>query len=233
MLTNRSQEKELMDLGPDFYTKAEYEQCLKKLFKINKLFGIFNHTVKLLKQFPGNASVTDVGCGGGLFLLHLSKYYPHMHMVGIDVSEEAIKLAQRELLQWKSIHQNSNVDFQLQEEMDLKLSKNSRDIILLNLVCHHLEDEELIQFLKKAVDSVRIGLIINDLHRSKIAYWFYKLLSPMIFRNKLITHDGLISIQRSFTQQELHYLLRRADISNYQLKWCFPFRWSILVWKNN
>ncbi|MCL9684828.1 methyltransferase domain-containing protein [Legionella maioricensis] len=233
MLTNRSQEKELMDLGPAFYTKEEYEQCLKKLFKINKISGIFKHTVKLLKQFPANVSITDVGCGGGLFLLHLSKYYPHMHLLGIDVSDEAIKLAQQELHQWKSIHQNTNVAFQLQDEMELKLSKNSRDVILLNLVCHHLEDEELILFLKKAVDSVRIGLIINDLHRSKIAYWFYKLLSPVLFRNRLITHDGLVSIQRSFTQQELHYLLRRADISNYQLKWCFPFRWSIIVWKNN
>ncbi|CEG56174.1 methyltransferase domain-containing protein [Legionella fallonii] len=231
MLTNRSAEKELMDLGGDFYTQEEYEQCLKQLFKINKITGIFGHTVKLLKKFPKNSSISDVGCGGGLFLLHLSKYYPDMEMLGMDISKEAIVIAKNELEQWKKGNETINVRFALQEGNELGLSPDSSDVILLNLVCHHLEDEELITFLKKAVKSVRVGLIINDLHRNKVAYWAYKLLCPLFFRNRLIRNDGLVSIERSFTRQELAYLLRRADIYNYQIKWCFPFRWSVVVWK--
>lgn len=231
MLTNRSQKKELMDLGEDFYTKEEYEQCLKQLFKINKMTGIFGHTVKLLKSFPKNVSITDVGCGGGLFLLHLSQYYPDMQMIGMDISKEAIIVAKNELQQWRRGNQTVNVRFELQQGEELGLTRDSSDVILLNLVCHHLSDEELIAFLKKAVESVRVGLIINDLHRNRLAYWFYKLLCPLFFRNRLIRYDGLLSIQRSFTRAELEYLLRRADIVNYQVKWCFPFRWSVVVWK--
>jgi 2-polyprenyl-3-methyl-5-hydroxy-6-metoxy-1,4-benzoquinol methylase len=232
MLTKRSEEKELLDLGPNFYTQEEYTQCLKILFKINKMLGIFNHTVKLLKQFPPNASLVDIGCGGGLFLLNLSKHYPDMNLLGIDIAEEAITLAQKEQQTWKKTNPDIRVSFQLQQQTELPLAPNSVDIILLTLVCHHLEDAILIAFLKTALKATRQGLIINDLQRHRIAYWSYKLLSPVLFKNRLITHDGLISIQRSFTRQELHTLFQHADIKNYKIRWCFPFRWSITIWKN-
>lgn len=231
MVTKRSKEKELMDLGPDFYTPEEYKQCLKILFKINKLLGFFKQTVKLLKYFPQDIVLADVGCGGGLFLLHLNKYYPKMQMLGVDISEEAIKVAQNELDDWQQKNGSINVAFQLQQQPELEITPQSVDIILLTLVCHHLEDEELIEFLKKVNNTVRKAFIINDLHRNLLAYWLYKMSSTLLFRNRLITHDGLISIQRSFTRKELHYLLKQANIKNYQIKWHFPFRWSILVLK--
>ena len=231
MLPHRSQEKELLDLGSEYYTKEEYAHCLQQLFKINQISGIFNHTVKLLKQFPNNISLADIGCGGGLFLLHLSKKYPEMQLLGIDISEEAIQLAQNELELWNKNNLNPKVTFQLQQAEEFKLTKESIDIILLTFVCHHFEDKDLIEFLKKAVNAMRTALIINDLHRNTIAYWFYKIFSPILFKNRLITHDGLISIRRSFTRKELHSLLQKADINNYKIKWCFPFRWSVIVWK--
>ena len=232
MVAKRSQEKEILDLGPDFYTQEEYTQCLKILFQINKMLGIFNHTVKLLKPFPANASLVDVGCGGGLFLLNLSKHYPEMSLLGIDISAEAIKLAQNECRTWKKTNPDLRVSCQLQQQEELALSPGSVDIILLTLVCHHLEDAILIAFLKTALKAARSALIINDLQRHPLAYWFYKRLSPFLFKNRLITHDGLISIQRSFTRKELHNLLQQADIKNYKISWCFPFRWSVIAWKN-
>lgn len=231
MFTTRSQEKELMDLGSSFYTKEEYEQCSKQLFKINQLLGVFNHTIQLLKQVPSNSSITDVGCGGGLFLLHLSQYYPEMLMEGIDISKDAITLAQNELQRWKNNNLATHVNFNLQIHHELDFAPDSRDIILLNLVCHHIEDDALSIFLQKALASVRVGLIINDLQRSRISYWFYKICCPLFFKNRLIRHDGLVSIQRSFTRKELHYFLKQAHINHYQIKWCFPFRWSVMVWK--
>lgn len=231
MLTKRSQEKELLDLGSDFYTKEEYEHCLKQLFKINKMMGIFKHTVKLLKQFPDKVSLADVGCGGGLFLLHLSKKFPKMQLSGIDISEQAINLAQNELKDWSQNQSKPNVAFQLQQVDEFKLSEESVDIILLTLVCHHFEDDALIPFLQKTINAVRKALIINDLHRSSIAYWFYKLMSPILFKNRLITHDGLISIQRGFTRKELDSILQQAGIANYKIKWRFPFLWNVVVWK--
>ncbi|HHF7376076.1 methyltransferase [Legionella bozemanae] len=225
----RSKEKEIIDLGQDFYTPQEYSHSLKKLFKINRLMGIFKRTVNVLQQFPSDSVLTDVGCGGGLFLLNLSKYYPKMRMLGLDISTEAIKLAEKEVLEWQLKNGNTLVEFQLQLQPELEIKENI-DIILLNLVCHHLDDEELVSLLIKAHETTHKAMIINDLHRNFIAYWLYKMISPL-FRNRLITHDGLLSIQKSFTRKELEFLLQQARIKNYQIKWRFPFWWSILILK--
>lgn len=231
MFTQRSQEKELLDLGPEYYSHDEYIQCLKKLFRINQFLGFFRSTVKALKSFSNESTLLDVGCGGGLFLLHLSKFFPHMRMLGTDISAAAIKDAEQSLQIWQKKNPHIRVSFQFQKQAQLDLAKNSFDIILATLVCHHLSDEELIDFLRQAYSSAGKAVIINDLHRHRIAHWFYGYMSPLLFRNRLITHDGLISIRRGFTRVEWQSLLRQAGIQNYQLKWCFPFRWQLILRK--
>lgn len=232
MLTQRSQKKELLDLGPDYYSAEEYEHCLKMLFKVNKVFGFFGSTMRLLRRFSNDFSLLDVGCGGGLFLLHLSHYFPATQLMGTDISFEAIQIAQKELHLWqKKAKVNINVDFQWQQQATFSLSSNSIDIILATMVCHHLSDKELIDFLQQATLAARKAVIINDLQRHSIAQWLYAMISPVLFRNRLITHDGLISISRGFTRAEWKLLLHHANIKNYKIKWCFPFRWMIVISK--
>lgn len=224
MFAHRSSEKELIDLGPDYYTQEEYADCMKKLFWVNKLLGFFHSTVRMIKKIPTAKTLVDIGCGDGLFLLNLSKHHPQLTCQGLDICPEAIRLAQTHLT-------NSSITFRLQPTQQLTLPENSFDILLLTLVCHHLSDEELIPFLKAAFFAARQVVVINDLHRHFLAYWFYKLLSPLLFRNRLITHDGLVSIKRGFIKSEWQILLKKAGIQRYQIKWCFPFRWRVLLWK--
>jgi 2-polyprenyl-3-methyl-5-hydroxy-6-metoxy-1,4-benzoquinol methylase len=228
----RSYQVEIMDLGEQYYSQQEYEECLKILFKINKFMGIFNDTLKILKKFPANSTVLDIGCGGGLFLLHLNNHFPKMKCVGMDISESGIKLARKELGAWREKNPDINIEFHLQEQKELNLPQDSVDLILTTLVCHHIQDKDLIVFFKNAVNAAKKGVIINDLQRSRIAYWFYWCFASLLFHNRLITHDGLVSIKRSFTRKELHHLLKQADINHYQIKWRFPFRWSVFLWKH-
>jgi len=228
----RSYQVEIMDLGEQYYSPQEYEECLKILFKINKLMGIFSDTLKILKKFPPNSTVLDIGCGGGLFLLHLNTHFPEMKCIGMDISESGVKLAQKELETWRKKNPDINIEFHLQKQKELNLPQNSVDLILTTLVCHHIQDKDLIVFLKNAVNAAKKGVIINDLQRSRIAYWFYWCFASLLFHNRLITHDGLVSIERSFTRKELHHLLQQAGINHYQIKWRFPFRWRVFLWKN-
>lgn len=231
MLKKRSQEKELIDLGPEYYTHDEYVQCLKKLFFINKFLGFFRSTVNILKKFPQHATLLDVGCGGGLFILNLSQSFPNMKMHGIDISQKAIEDAQQSLHTWKKSNPSLNVYFQLQQQNQLDITKNSFDIILVTLVCHHIEDDDLVIFLRQLHFVAKQAVIINDLHRHQLSYIFYKLLCPLFFKNRLIIHDGLISIRRGFIRSEWKLLLQKAGINTYELKWRFPFRWQLILRK--
>ncbi|CEK12241.1 methyltransferase [Legionella hackeliae] len=229
-MIKRSQEKELIDLGPDFYNQAEYKDCLKKLFQVNKVLGIFRSTRKLLKRHPKQATLLDIGCGGGLFLLNLSQHFPEMRMLGIDINEEAIVDAQKALKEWQTKNPSSHLSFQT-EHFEYSISNNNFDILLATLLCHHLSDEELVLFLQQSYNHAKQVVIINDLHRHWLAYWLYAFISPWLFRNRLITHDGLISIKRGFTRAEWKTLLAKANIANYHLKWCWPFRWQLILRK--
>jgi 2-polyprenyl-3-methyl-5-hydroxy-6-metoxy-1,4-benzoquinol methylase len=231
MLRTRSQEKEFLDLGPAYYTHDEYIQCLKKLFRINKLFGFFRSTVKILGQFSNASTLLDIGCGGGLFILNLSKIFPHMQMLGIDISETAINAAQQSLQTWQKKNSHIRVSFRCQELGQPVIPKNKFDIILATLVFHHLNDNELVDFLRQTYMAAGKAVIINDLHRHPLAHWLYRLTSPWLFRNRLITHDGLISIRRGFKREEWQQLLQQAGIRNYQLEWRFPFRWCLILRK--
>lgn len=231
MLRERSQEKELIDLSNEYFTEEEYIDCLKKLFLVNQLLGFLRSTIKTLQLLPNATSLLDVGCGGGMFILHLSKYFPDIKMTGIDISPSAINDAEKSRQQWLNKNPDLNVVFHLQEKPQLYYAENSFDIIITTLVCHHLSDDELVEFLKQMHSVAKNAVIIHDLHRHIIAHWFYKLTS-CIFRNRLITHDGLISIRRGFIRNEWLLLLKKAGIQHYQLKWCFPFRWQLILLKD-
>ena len=229
MFRSRSSENEILDLGPEHYTPAEFKHCQKMLFRVNQLLGYFHGTVKLLKKLPVTASVLDVGCGAGLFILHLSRRFPNMKFHGVDISAEAIDMAIQEKSEFSSDTQH--VSFERLSKPVLNYQENSMDVILDNMVCHHMSDEEIVLFFQQAEHIAKNKIIINDLHRHSIAYWFYNIFSPILFRDRLITHDGLISIRRGFIRKELKALLDQANIRYYQIKWCFPFRWRVIIWK--
>lgn len=228
MLTQRSQEKEILDLGPGFFSREEYSDCLKKLFKINQVLGIFRDTMRLVKKFSEASFVADIGCGGGLFLLNLSQYFPKIRMLGIDISADAIQEADATLAKWKQNFPETRVAFQLQDLAALAHENANIDILVSSLVCHHLSDEELVEFLKQAKQIAKQAVIIHDLHRHRLAELLYRLISPLLFQNRLITHDGLISIRRGFKYKEWLEIFKKAEISAYKISWRFPFRWQIV-----
>ena len=148
---------------------------------LTNFLAILYSTVRILKSLPKKTSLLDIGCGGGLFLLHLSQYFPTMQFEGADISPAAINLANKDLVTWRNKHRTDNVSFHLQDQSSLELTENSVDVILTTLVCHHLSDDELIAFLKNifkhrvewSLSMICIGI--------SWAEWLFSFLSPLLF----------------------------------------------------
>lgn len=208
----RSIEKELLDTGE--YEREEYQDCLKKLFFINRLFGFYKDTVSFLKKVPCS-SLMDVGCGDGRFVLALKKRFSHIAMTGVEIAEEPL-----------SCTPQGDVTFSVRSRYD----EESVDIIITTLVCHHLDDHELVDFLKTLHRACKKAVVINDLHRHLVSLWLFTLISPL-FNNRLIRYDGPLSIQKGFRKQEWRKVLEEANIKNFEIRWRFPFRWQVILWK--
>jgi 2-polyprenyl-3-methyl-5-hydroxy-6-metoxy-1,4-benzoquinol methylase len=230
MISQRSHEPEWMDLGPSHYTTIEYHDCLYQLGRIGRLLGGDNATFKALKRLKIQpSSFLDVGCGGGLFTMRLAKAYPKAEVVGIDISQEAITFAQEHL----KLHQPplTNVSFYVPPKPQLDDFSQESDIVMATLVCHHLSDQEFISFLQQACRIAKQAVILNDLHRHPLASLGFAALVPLFFRKRLTLHDGLLSIQRSFTSQELWSYLEAAGIDkrHCSVTWHWAFRWIITI----
>lgn len=224
----RSHQKELIDQGAAYYTESEYFDCLKHLGKIGRFLGGNRATLSAFKQLKKPpTSILEVGCGGGDFTRILAHTYPKSHVVGIDFSEPAITYAKQQPANKKFPH----LVFEVPPTLELNIPEKTVDVITATLVCHHMSEEELIEFLKRAKSSANHAIIINDLHRSHLAYGCFHLISRFFFPNRLIIHDGLLSIQRGFTKKEWVYYLEKAGFQKkqYQIKWKWAFRWIILI----
>lgn len=226
-IKERSYEPELLDLGPSYYTKEEYEDCLHQLDRIGRYLGGNKATLKILHKLPKPHSILDVGCGGGHFTIELAKQFPEAQVVGIDISNEAITFARKKL-------QNANIEnilFEVPSSNQLLYSPNSFDIVTSTLVCHHLNDDQLIDFLKKSYHIASKTMIINDLHRHWLAYLSFALIAKPAFCNRLIFHDGLLSIKRAFKKQEWIDYLKAAEIpiEHCSITWHWAFRWVLRI----
>lgn len=228
-MKERSNEQELIDIGPTQYSLEEYEECLKQLGRIGKFLGgdrATFHAIDRMIQPP--QTILDVGCGGGAFTMELAKRYPQARVTGMDISEQAISYANKQLANQPAL---TNLSFQLADKPTLDYSPHQFDLVTATLVCHHLTDEELITFLRQSVHVAKSAVILNDLHRHPMASAGFAIIAPLLFRNRLIWHDGLLSIKRSFKRSDWMRYLKAADIDpkRVSLTWHWPFRWIFSI----
>ncbi len=220
-MKQRSNELELIDKGNAYYVHEEYTECLYQMGRIGLLLGGDRATMQVITQYAKQPlSILDVGCGGGALADRLAKIFPRVHITGIDTSLEAISYAQR--------YASDRVVFEHRTNPVLKEPEKSYDIVMATLVCHHLSDEQIIDFLKRAARVARKAVIINDLHRHWLAYISFQVIAPLLFPNRLIKHDGLLSIKRSFVRSELQSLLDCAGLKG-TVSWYPLFRWLVKV----
>ena len=229
--TYRSNAMELMD---DFSMKGELlRDTLDKLGKINKWLG-GNHVTldglrQLLKNQPKDKAYTivDLGCGHGDILRLIAdfgrKKNYSFNLIGIDANQDAIDYA---------VELSENYDELTFKRLDVfsqEFQNLEYDIVLSTLFLHHLNQDEIHALLKTTVSKAKVGLVINDLHRSRMAYGLFRLLG-LVISNHMIVQDGLTSILRAFKRKELDGVSKQLNLkSQINWKWAFRYQWLIRI----
>jgi 2-polyprenyl-3-methyl-5-hydroxy-6-metoxy-1,4-benzoquinol methylase len=219
----RSQKSEYMDLGPTHYTLEEYHGCLKQLGKIGRLLGGDKITLQAFKAHTQNPqTILDVGSGGGELTARLARAYPQARVVGIDLNPEAVAFARQE-----HCAHLPNLSFELSNWTQLC---GDYDVITSTFVCHHMPDANLVAFLQWAGRKARKAVIINDLHRHPLAIASFALVAPLLFPNRIILHDGIVSIQRAFVKKDWDHYLSQSGLQRDQWKVVrkMGFRWLVV-----
>ncbi|MET2983908.1 methyltransferase domain-containing protein [Aureibaculum conchae] len=226
---NRSNAIEIMD---DFSIEGEYlYKTLDQLASINKWLGGNSVTLKglkkVLKNHPKETMFTliDLGCGNGDMLRIVSNYLNknnyNFKLIGIDANAFTINYA-------KELSKDYPEITYLQQDIFSEDFKSLQyDLVLATLFLHHFKEDQIIEVLNGAIKTVKIGIVINDLHRHWLAYYLFKGLSLFI-KNPMVKQDGLTSILRGFKRKELERLSKKLNVkSDLNWKWAFRFQWII------
>jgi len=99
----------------------------------------------------GNEKVLELGCGPGALSIEIGKILPKGEVVGIDISENMIKLASAKA---KGLRLE-NVKFEVNDAQNLKSPNESFDVVVTSMLLHWIPDAP--KFLSEAYRVLRIG----------------------------------------------------------------------------
>lgn len=229
----RTDKPEIMD---DFAMEGEIlRDALDKIAKINQLLGGNKLTLQGVQDLlPGISKskeivIVDVGCGNGDMLRTLAdfglKNNYKLRLIGIDANKFTISHAQ------KLSEKHTNISYSCQDIFSESFQELKYDIVLCTLTLHHFKDEEIIQLLGMFYKNSNIGVVINDLQRSAIAYRLFQALCFVFQLNDMSREDGLISILRGFKKEELINFSNKLNFSKYKIQWKWAFRYQWIISK--
>ncbi|RZK66807.1 MAG: methyltransferase domain-containing protein [Pedobacter sp.] len=227
----RSTAPELMD---DFEMKGDIlRDALDKIASINKLLGGNQVTLDgiktLLKNKPKTEllRITDIGCGNGDMLRTLADYADknnlNFSLTGIDANQFTIDHAE-------SLSKNySNITYLCRDIFDDSVTEEYCDIFICTLTLHHFKDEEIIHLLNRFKSSAKVGIVINDLERSALAYRLFQALCFVFGLNHMSREDGLVSILRGFKREDLEKYTKELNFNYSSIKWKWAFRYQWII----
>jgi SAM-dependent methyltransferase len=228
--TNRSSQDELLD-SPNVPTRLLL-QNLRELDFLNRKTG--GHAISLegIKSLLNDKNkvyqIVDLGCGSGDLLRYTAiwarKNGFKVKLTGVDKNKDAIQYLERESSNFPEIKG-------LTGDYREFLKHSPVDVFHCALFCHHLNNEELVELLGQMNALTSVGFVINDLKRSRMAYYGAKAFTFLFRGSTLSKHDGPVSVLRGFTKRELNLLFKQAGVNQYRIL-SRPFFRFLIVGKN-
>src|SRR5678815_4853107 len=221
----RSHRLEYIDTGN--YTADEYEDCIGELQLVNRWMGdAYSLKATLLREVEAQRlksfSILDLGAGSGELLRVAATWarqtHRQMRAVGLEMNE---RMAEWILEQSERFDEISSVRG---DALKLPFADAEFDYVICSRFTHHLLDEQVVDVLREMSRVARRRIFVIDLHRHPVAYFFYTTLGKLVLHNRLVRHDGALSILRGFKSEELLELAQRANLRDIRVERHFPYR---------
>ena len=225
----RSPENEIMD---DFELSGEIlTQSLEQIALINRWLGgdrITRNGIKaLLQDVQRPITIVDIGCGGGHMCRAVAKWASRsnkeLKIIGVDANQTTIDYARQHSTKF------DNISYHCANLFDPNFQLEAFDIAICTLTLHHFSEQEILQLLKTISQKAKLGIVINDLHRSRVAYMLFKALSNSARFNSMVKHDGCISILSGFKRKDLKQISQKLGFQNDTIHWRWAFRYQWII----
>jgi 2-polyprenyl-3-methyl-5-hydroxy-6-metoxy-1,4-benzoquinol methylase len=208
----------------------ELERDLANLESLNRRFGahkmVLDYLTPLLERRQP-LRVLDLGTGAADIPRVLVKRAralgcPIM-VTAIDRQQPTIEIAEKFSAGYPEIR------FQCADFLAFAEGK-VYDIVLCNLVLHHLDESDAIRLLRRCRELTKGVALVTDLRRSRLAQTAIFAVTEFIYREPMTRHDARLSAERAFSYPELHKLAVAAGWWGFRHKRTPFFRQAL--WLN-
>ena len=190
------------DVDPDVVTRS-----LADVVRSNSLFGGLSSAIDelkdALKEVPPQATLLDVGTGLG------------------DIPFRAREVARENGIQLTTVGLDSAIELARASRAVLTLSvcadalrlpfaDHSVDIVMCSQVLHHFSGVDALRLLREMNRVARVRVVVSDIRRSWFAAAGLWLASFPLRFHAVSRHDGVVSVMRGFTPEELVDIVRQA-----------------------
>jgi 2-polyprenyl-3-methyl-5-hydroxy-6-metoxy-1,4-benzoquinol methylase len=226
----RETEPELMDL-PDVDT-GRLLRTVRQFKIINRLITgsrklIRRHILPVIAADPERSwTFLDLGAGGcdiPIWLVKIARRKGYrLRVTCLDSDERIVPYARTVCRDYPeiSIIQASAFDSEAWQ---------THDFIFANHFLHHIPDDDLpglLSIISRGTGSI---FLLNDIHRGRMAYILYTLLTAIFFHRSFAFYDGRLSILKAFKREELEEIVARANsVTSVSVQSCSPFRLYLL-----
>lgn len=206
---------EILDRAPD----AEAQRNLAELRFMNRWFGgqrILRASLGELYGPTDAFSMLDVGAATGDVARTVRRAYPRSQVTCLDFQERNLRLAPHPKVAGNAFA--------------LPFAERSFDIVHSALFLHHFTNDQVVELLRNMARCARRAVLVQDLERHPLAYYFLPGTAWLFRWSPLVLHDGPISVEAAFHAEELQQLARQAGLAKGNVQRHRPwFRLSLVA----
>jgi SAM-dependent methyltransferase len=192
----------------DHESPGRAEASLRDLVRINRLLGGHRVLREALEEVAPDRTeartLLDVGAASGDAARIVAETRPRIRVTSLDYRAHHVHPAPGERI--------------LADAFRLPFRPRSFDFVYCGLFLHHFSNEQVMELLQSFGRVARRQVIVNDLERHVLPYYFLPATRPVFRWDPITLHDGPVSVQAAFTGSELAGLAQRAGLRNVQVR---------------
>jgi ubiquinone/menaquinone biosynthesis C-methylase UbiE len=205
---------------------------LRNLRVINRCFGGLRvarrSIVRLIDGSPHRSPIEllDLATGSADYPVHIAEWMKsarrQVRIEAVDKNAFMVAAARERTARIPEISVHE-IDI-----LSLPYPDGSFDVVMCSSALHHFSRGEAVRILRDMIRISRIGIIVNDLERSRIGAWAAWLYVHSTTRNPITWNDSYVSVLRGFTKAELTAMAEEAGIKHHHVR-RHPFFRLVLV----
>lgn len=186
---------------------------LRDLARLNRLSGGAGLSRRAIAALGGPTTILDVGTGGAdipVALIAAARADGRaLSVTAVDSRPEVLAAAR---IARPAIQRIARLEMSVADGRFLPWPDGTFDVAHASLVVHHLEPDEAVAFLRELRRVARLGVVVNDLVRGRLAWVGTWLAVRAVARSRYTRHDGPLSVRRAYSRAELDELLAATGL---------------------